>query len=127
MNEMVHSLTHRRFIMSYKYVVYPVYGKDKPSCLCGVQQRTIIGIGKEYDDMKSVKEAIVSGKINKSITDNILIIDWKHYRYKKMFRSYNTVWHQFKMDEFYREFRFTSPCDDLELESKGYLVDAVSV
>ena len=113
--------------MSYKYVVYPVYGKDKPSCLCCVPQRTIIGIGKEYDDMKSVKEAIVSGKINKSITDNILIIDWKHYRYKKMFRNYNTVWHQFKMDEFYREFRFTTPCDDWELDSKGYIVDAVSV
>ena len=127
MNNGLHSLTHRRFIMSYKYVVYPVYGKDKQSCLCGVPQRTIIGIGKEYDDMKSVKEAIISDKINKSITDNILIIDWTHYRYKKMFRSYNTVWHQFKMDEFYREFRFTSPCDDLELESKGYLVDAVSV
>lgn len=112
--------------MSYKYVVYPVYGKDKPSCLCGVPQRTIIGIGQEYDDMKAVKEAIISGKINKNITDNILIIDWKHYRYKKLFRAYNTTWCSFKMHDFYRDFRFTSPCEDFELDSKGYLVDAVN-
>ena len=112
--------------MAYNYVVYPVYGKDKPSCLHGVHQKFIIGIGHEYNDMKSAKEAIYNGKI-KNLTDNILIIDWKHYRFKKLFNTYTTVWHQFKVDDFYSNFRFTTPCEDWEIESKGYIVDAISI
>lgn len=103
------------------YCVYPIYGKDKPSCLRGVPQRMIIGIAKEITDVSSYREhAVFSG-------ESTLIVDWKSRRYKVISHHCERRWDRFKMSDWYRDFRFTSPCEDWELESKGYIVDTVQL
>ncbi len=103
------------------YYVYPIYGKDKPSCLHGVPQRMIIGIAKEITDVSNYRErAVFSG-------ENTLIVDWKSRRYKVILHHRESRWDRFKMNDWYRDFRFTSPCEDWEIESKGYVVDAVQL
>ena len=110
--------------MSNKYSVYPVYGKDKPSCLIGVPQRIILGIAKDVDNIKLFRQAARFGGVK---WDNFIVIDWKHYKVKKYFNGYEYNWQTFKSGDFWKLFRFTTPCEDWEIESKGHVVDAVSV
>lgn len=109
-----------------KYHVYPVYGKDKPSCLCGVRQQIILGFPKEIENIKDFRKSVVYGYADTQ-TDCVLIIDWKRYKLKKIFQRREYPWQSFRIDEFYKNFRFTDPCEDWEIESKGYVVDAVAV
>ena len=51
--------------MDNKYIVYEVYGKDKPSkYLQGITQKIILGKTREYDNIKSVWNAIDNDSLN---------------------------------------------------------------
>lgn len=83
--------------MTTKYIVYPVYGKGKTSgCF---RQQTIIGAGKEYNDAKSLWQAIANNTL-KFKSDDILIVDWAHYRFKTIYNGFESIWHKFKASEF---------------------------
>lgn len=103
------------------YNVYPIWGKDKPSYLRGVGQPYIIGISQCVSDIRGCRGFM---RMSRS---NALIVDWKSYRYKKFIHGYESNWIRFRMSDWYRTFRFTSPCEDWELSSKGRLQDAIEL
>jgi hypothetical protein len=106
--------------MASEYFVYPVYGKDK------LRRQIIIGNSKVIDDIKLFRQCIsMSCRTIKIITPDFIIVDWKHYRIKEYFNRHEYPWKYFKSESFYRDYRFTSPCEDWEIKSKGYVVDAV--
>lgn len=107
--------------MNNKYIVYEVYGKDKPNYYNGVTPKIILGKTREYDSIKSVWNAISNDSLNLR-TDNIMIIDWNHYRIKTIYNGIQSIWKKFKSRNFFNEFRFTTPCEDWEIDSKGYIV-----
>lgn len=107
--------------MDNKYIVYEVYGKDKPSYLNGVTPKIILGKTREYDSIKSVWNAISNDSLNLR-TNNIMIIDWSHYRIKTIYNGIQSIWRKFRSHNFFNEFRFTTPCEDWEIDSKGYIV-----
>lgn len=110
--------------MNHKYIVYPVYGKGKTSgCF---RQQTIIGTGKEYNDAKSFWQAIANNEL-KFKSDNLIIVDWAHYRFKTIYNGFESTWHKFKVDEFTQNYRWITPCEEWEVDSKGYIVGAIAV
>lgn len=111
--------------MDNKYIVYEVYGKDKPSkYLQGITQKVILGKTREYDSINSVWNAIDNNSLNLR-TNTIMIIDWNHYRIKTIHNGNPTIWKKFKARSFFNEFRFMSPCDEWEFDSKGYIEDTI--
>lgn len=111
--------------MNNKYIVYEVYGIDAPSkYLHGVTQKVILGKTREYNSIKSVQDAISGDSLNLR-TNTIMIIDWNHYRIKTIHNGISTIWKAFKARNFFNEFRFMSPCDEWEFNSKGYIEDAI--
>ena len=54
-----------------------------------------------------------------------MIIDWNHYRIKTIHNGNQTIWKEFKARNFFNEFRFMSPCDELEFDLKGYIEDTI--
>lgn len=110
--------------MTHKYIVYPVYGKDKISAC--FHQQTIIGIGKEYSDAKSLWLAITNNML-KFKSDNILIVDWTHYRFKTIYNGFESIWNKFKVNEFTKKYRWITPCEEWEVDSKGYIFGAIAV
>jgi len=110
--------------MNHKYIVYPVYGKDKFNWY--FRQQTIVGVGKEYNDAKSLWQAIANNEL-KFKSDNLLIVDWAHYRFKTIYNGFESTWHKFKASEFTQNYRWITPCEEWEVDSKGYIVGAIAV
>ena len=104
-----------------KYMSYPIYGKEKPSCFVNQASKYIIGNPKEITDMRNYRDDMrFSGR-------NLVIVDWKSKRWKKFLRGYEMPWYRFKNDDWWRCFRFTSPCEDWELESSGEISDIIHI
>ena len=104
------------------YSVYPIYGKDKGySYIVGMSQPYILGYPKEITNIRERRE------LECATRSNTLIIDWKSYRYKFIIHGHEHVWIRFKKDDWYRLFRFTTPCEDWELSSKGYIEDILEL
>lgn len=98
-----------------EYSVYPLYGKDRPNCFgC----KYILGTPRIINDIKGFKLDLYGLK------RTLLIVDWKSRRYKTYVNGYQSNWIRFKISEWWDHFRFSSPCEDWELESKGAISDA---
>jgi len=99
--------------MTSKYVVYPVYGKDKGRFVLGLSKNLA---NKHYCHGEVLREAFLNCS-----THNFIIIDWKKYQIKYRISGYESKWQQFRSGEFWNHFRFTTPCEDLEIEAYGHI------
>lgn len=100
--------------MTSKYAVYPVYGKDKG--------RLVLGSSKELDNKKRYCHGeVIEEAASKCNTRNFIVIDWKRYRIKYHLNGFESKWSQFRSNEFWQLFRFTTPCEDWEIQAYGHI------
>ena len=98
--------------MTSKYAVYPVYGEDKG--------HLVLGISKELDNKKCYLHGeVIEEAFTKCNTYNFIVIDWKRYKVKYHLNGCESIWHTFKSNEFWSMFRFTTPCEDWEIQAYG--------
>lgn len=98
-----------------EYEVYPLYGKDKPNCF---GMKLILGTPKMINNIKSFRLYF------DGLRRSMLIVDWKTRKYKLYMNGIQYCWRRFTKDEWCNLFRFSSPCEDWELSSKGKIEDA---
>ena len=104
------------------YSIYSIYGRDKGySYIVGMSRPYILGMPKEITNIRERRE------LERATRSNTLIVDWKSRRYKMILNGREDVWRRFKNDDWYRNFRFTTPCEDWELSSKGYIKDVLEL
>jgi len=104
------------------YNVYPLYGKDNSwQHVIGMSNQYILGISKTVDNIRDCRHSICESESNN------VIINWKSYKYKIIIRGHESTWIKFKSGDFYKLFRFTSPCEDWEIRSKGYIENAIQL
>ena len=99
-----------------EYFVYPLYGVGCLSNFMGC--RYIIGMPRTINKIRHFRDDL------RFINLSMLIVDWKSRRYKTYVEGYQSKWIRFKISEWRDRFRFSSPCDDWELKSKGAISDA---
>ena len=100
--------------MSIKYTVYPVYGRDG--------SQTILGCSKDLvSDIPYRKGRLIEAAYTKCNTNDFVIIDWKRYKVKYHLNGRTSIWESFKSNEFWRRFRFTTPCEDWEIHAYGHI------
>lgn len=99
--------------MASKYAVYPVYGKDKGHLVLGVSKDLS---NKHYHHGEVIEEAFIKCSIH-----NFIVIDWKRYKIKYHLNGFKSKWCTFKSNEFWRHFRFTTPCEDWEIQAYGHI------
>ena len=98
--------------MTSKYAVYPVYGEDKG--------HLVLGSSKELDNKKCYLHGeVIEETFTKCNTYNFIVIDWKRYKVKYHLNECESIWHTFKSNEFWSMFRFTTPCEDWEIQAYG--------
>lgn len=98
-----------------KYFVYPVYGKDRDG-------QTIIGCSKSLNSDKPFeKNSVILAARDKVNSDNFIVIDWKRNKVKSCCNGRITTWESFKSNEFWRRFRFSTPCEDWEIQAYGHI------
>jgi hypothetical protein len=95
------------------YAVYPVYGEDKG--------RFILGVSKALSNKRYYHGEVINEAFTKVNSHNFIIIDWKHYQIKYHVNGYESKWKQFKSSEFWNHFRFSTPCEDWEIEAYGHI------
>jgi hypothetical protein len=98
--------------MSSKYTVYPVYGKD--------EGRFVIGSSKDIPNIKQFRHNAKYGTVDCD-SRNFIVIDWKRYKLKRYIDGIESVWRTFKSSEFWQHFRFTTPCEDWEIQAYGHI------
>lgn len=96
------------------YAVYPVYGKDNNG-------HFILGVSKALSDKRYYHGEVVNEAFTKVNSHNFIIIDWKHYQVKYCVNGYESRWQRFKVNEFWSLFRFSTPCEDWEIEAYGHI------
>ncbi len=99
--------------MTHIYAVYPVYGEDRG--------QLILGASKDLDDKHYYRGKVINEAFTKVNNYNFIIIDWKCYRIKYHVNGYESKWQRFRLSEFWDRFRFTTPCEDLEIETHGHI------
>lgn len=98
--------------MTSKYAAYTVYGEDK----C----RLVLGSSKELDNKKRYLHGdVIEEAFTKCNAYNFIVIDWKRYKVKYHLNGLESIWHTFKSNEFWKMFRFTTPCEDWEIQAYG--------
>ena len=98
--------------MTSKYTVYPVYGEDKG--------HLVLGSSKELDNKKCYLHGeVIEEAFTKCNACNFIVIDWKRYKVKYHLNGRESIWHTFKSNEFWSMFRFTTPCEDWEIQAYG--------
>lgn len=98
--------------MAEKYCVYPVYGNESG--------RLVIGCSDDIANIKQFRYNAKYGTVNVK-SNNFIVIDWKRYKFKKYLNGIEYIWRSFKSDDFWRMFRFTTPCEDWEIDTYGHI------
>lgn len=98
--------------MSSKYCVYPVYGRDGG--------RIVLGCSKDIADIKQFRYGAKYRTVDCN-SRNFIVIDWKRYKLKQYMNGIETTWGTFKADDFWKMFRFTTPCEDWEIRAYGHI------
>lgn len=100
--------------MTSKYAVYPVYGKD--------EGRLVVGSSKALDSEKHYRHGeVIEEAFTKCNAYNFIVIDWKRYQVKYHLNGFESKWRTFKSNEFWSMFRFTTPCEDWEIQAYGHI------
>lgn len=100
--------------MTSKYAVYPVYGEDEGRLVLGSSKALV-------SDIPYHKGEVIKTAYAKCNTNDFVIIDWKHYKVKHHLNGRTYIWESFKSSEFWRMFRFTTPCEDWEIQAYGHI------
>lgn len=96
------------------YSVYPMYGYNDNKMILGTSSYI------PNDDIKAFRNKILNGEpVCKS--SNFIIVDWKRYRIKHYINGHESIWRNFKIADFWSNYRFFTPCEEHEIRTYGHI------